>query len=146
MIVMAAGLVLIGGSAVAGIALAASQTPDSPSMHPMTTSSPDDRDGTGKNEDANEQGTGHGSATPSGTCTPDKDDATTGEREDGPAASRSPEGDDVHRSGGATSTMTRSPHPESTVTRSPHPESAEAPEATGTMRDDHAGADSDCDD
>jgi hypothetical protein len=54
----------------------------------------------------------NGARHASGTCTPDKDDATTGEREDGLAASRSPEGDDGHRSGGATATMTRSPHPE----------------------------------
>jgi hypothetical protein len=123
MIVMVAGLVLIGGSAVGGIAFAANRGSDSPSVHPATTTSPDDRNGQG--EDGNEQNSDHstGKPSPTGTCAEDQETngstgtshATSGEREEGmPSASRSPEADDDAHHPGATPTATGSHHPETT--------------------------------
>jgi len=133
MIVLGAGLVLIGGSAVGGIAFAASRS-DSPSTHPQMTSSP------GTDEDNNQQDSDHSTATPkaSGTCTEDNDadDATTGEHEGNPTTSRSPEADDVHHSGTATPTATGSHHPEATE----GPETTKAPEAKETKDADDTGS------
>ena len=139
-IVMVAGLVLIGGSAVGGIAFAASRASDSLPTHPRLNSSP------GTDEDNNKQDSDHPSATPkaSGTCTEDNDadDATTGEREGNPTTSRSPEADDVHHSGTATPTATGSHHPEATEA----PEATKAPEANQTKDADDTGTASSCDD
>jgi hypothetical protein len=121
MVVIVAGFVLIGGSAVGGIAFAANRSSDSPATHPHTTSSPGDQ-GKG-NEDNNKQDSDHASANPSSTCAMDNDaddTATTGEHNGMPTASRSPEGDEVHHTG-VTPTAAGSHHPEPT-------EAAEAPE------------------
>jgi hypothetical protein len=130
------GLVLIGGSAVGGIAFAANRSSDSSSIHPQTTSSVDDKGKSG--EDNNKQDSDHSAATPttSTTCVEgnDGDDkAATGEREGNPTTSRSPEGDDVHHSG-VTPTATGSHHPDAT----------EAPEATETKDADDTGTSSSC--
>jgi hypothetical protein len=114
MIITVAGLVLVGGSAVGGIALAATGSSDSPPVHPQTTSSPQDRNGQG--EDGNKQDSDHPTGKPSstGTCIEDRENnhPTSGEREGGmPTASHSPEADDEHRSA-ATPTATGTHHPE----------------------------------
>jgi hypothetical protein len=139
-IVMVAGFMLVGGSAVGGIAFAASRTSDSPSTHPQLTSSSGNRAGT--DEGGNKQDSEHPTATPktSGVCTADKDadDAANGEREGSPTMSRSPEADDLHHS--------------ATATGSDHPDAAEAPEATRTpeanetKEADDTGTGSSCDD
>src|SRR5215813_11985059 len=77
-IVMVAGLVLIGGSAVGGIAFAASRSDDSPaSIHPQTTPAAGERDDEqGDNDDQD------ATATPKASCTETRADheatSTTG--------------------------------------------------------------------
>jgi hypothetical protein len=124
MIVLATGLVLIGGSAVGGIAFAASRSSDSPSVHPTTTSSADRH---GQGEDGNEQESDQATAKPTGTCAEEKETnhaagtnhPTTGEREGSmPTTTRSPDADDIRHTG-ATPTASATHHPEAT----------EAPEA-----------------
>jgi hypothetical protein len=140
MLVIAAGLVLIGGSAIGGIAYAASRT-DTPATHPQTSSSPGDRGISG--EDSGKQDSEHPTTTPmaGATCTPDKDaDDATGGHEGNPTASRSPEADDLqHSSGTASPTPTGTHHDET-------PDAMKSPEPTNTSDTDHHTTRSSCDD
>jgi cytoskeletal protein RodZ len=138
MVVLVAGLVLIGGSAVGGIAFAASRSSDTPLVHPQTTSSADDQGKSGE-DNGNGQDSDHSTAKPttSATCAKDNDTddtATTGEHEGTPTASKNPEADDVHRTSGVTPTATGTHHPEAT----------EGPEATETKDADDSGTGSSC--
>jgi hypothetical protein len=137
MIVIGAGLVLIGGSAVGGIAFAASRTSDSPSMHPQTTSSPGDRDNDGNKQDSDDNATPKAGAT----CTPDND-AATREREGNPTASRTTEAGDIHHSGSAIPTATGSHHADAAEA----PGATRPPQPTRTSDVDHLTAGSSCDD
>jgi hypothetical protein len=141
MIVIGAGLVLVGASTVGGIAFAASRTSESPSMHPQTTLSPGDRDNEGNKQDSDDDAT-----TPraGATCAPDNDadDATTGEREGSPAASRTPEGDDIHRGGTAAPNATGTHHPGADEA----PEATRPPQPSRSNDADHRTTGSSCDD
>jgi hypothetical protein len=125
MIVMVAGLVIIGGSAVGGIAFAASRTTDSP-IHPQVSPS-DDRGGQRAGDNDN-QGRDEDTATPapSASCAadPDKaaevtgdrhgvstapeDSATGGDHRGGSSGSGSSGGSGQHRDG--TDDSSRSVH------------------------------------
>ena len=86
MIVLVAGLVVIGGSAVGGIALAANRTDDSPSSvqpHATPTRSADDH-GNNRGND-NESTEDRQGATASATCDPDADEVA-GDRHGDPNA------------------------------------------------------------
>ena len=76
---MVAGLVVIGGSAVGGIALAANRSDDSPASvqpGPTPTRSADDRGNSHGNESTSDRHVGPSTATPttSATCVQDQDD------------------------------------------------------------------------
>jgi hypothetical protein len=73
-IVMVAGLVVIGGSAVGGIALAANRTDGSPNTvapHVTPTRSADDHNSNRGNDSTSDD---EATATPSTSCTEDRDD------------------------------------------------------------------------
>ena len=126
MIVMVAGLVLIGGSAVGGIAFAASRGDNSPaSIQPHTTPSAGDR-GDEQGDDNNKQ---DATATPKASCTEDRDEdametAGTGDRHDDATTHEDADG---HHSG-ATPTATGTHHDD------------------GEHHDTGAETDNDCDD
>jgi hypothetical protein len=110
-IVMVAGLVVIGGSAVGGIALAANRTDDSPSSvqpHATPTRSQDDHgNNRGNDNESTEDDQGAAAATASATCEADEvsgdrrgdpnapdDDAVTGDRHGGDDGSHHDGSDD----------------------------------------------------
>jgi hypothetical protein len=91
MIVMVAGLVVIGGSAVGGIALAANRTDDSPSSvqpHATPTRSADDHgNNRGNDNKSTEDRHGDDAATPTTSATCDRDaDEVPGDRHGDPSA------------------------------------------------------------
>jgi len=88
MIVLVAGLVVIGGSAVGGIALAANRTDEGSSVQPHATATPSagDQDDHGNNRgNDNESTEDHQGATASATCDPDADEVA-GDRHGDPNA------------------------------------------------------------
>lgn len=90
MIVMVAGLVVIGGSAVGGIALAANRTDDSPSSvqpHATPTRSDDHGNNRGNDNESTEDRHGDDAATPTTSATCDRDaDEVPGDRHGDPNA------------------------------------------------------------
>jgi hypothetical protein len=89
-IVMVAGLVVIGGSAVGGIALAANGTDNSPSSvqpHATPTRSADDQGNNRGNDNESTEDRPGGNATPTMSTTCDRDaDDVAGDRHGDPSA------------------------------------------------------------